>query len=110
MGTTIRRISPTGSAITLEYPLLPGEAVTTDGIKVKDGKARLNLDPQNGRLTFESVLEKNPVITLSHAETDDWTEIWQVDASPIFHLEYDGIPVILHQRIHAAASRPSLLQ
>jgi hypothetical protein len=95
--TTISRISPTGSAVILDYPLLPGEAVVTDGIKVKDGKARVNLDPRSRQLTFESVLEKNNVITLRHAETDDWTEIWQVDASPIFHLEYDGIPVILHQ-------------
>jgi hypothetical protein len=95
--TTISRISPSGSAIILEYPLLPGEAVVTGGIKVKDGKARINLDPQSSYLKFESVLEKNQAITLSHAKTNDWTEIWQVDASPIFHLEYDGIPVILHQ-------------
>jgi hypothetical protein len=95
--TTITRISPTGSAIILDYPLLPGEAVVTDGIKVKDGKARINLDPRSRQLTFESVLEKNDKLRLIHTETDAWTETWQVDASPIFHLEYDGIPVILHQ-------------
>ncbi|MEN8136075.1 MAG: hypothetical protein ABFS18_11165 [Thermodesulfobacteriota bacterium] len=95
--TTISRISPTGSAIILEYPLLPGEAVVTGGFKVKKGKARINLDPQSTYLKFESILEKNNAITLNHAKTNNWTEIWQVDASPIFHLEYDGIPVILHQ-------------
>ncbi len=95
--TTISRISPTGAAIILEYPLLPGEAVVTGGFKVKNGKARINLDPQTSYLKFESVLEKNKEIPLHHAKTNNWTEIWQVDASPIFHLEYDGIPVILHQ-------------
>jgi hypothetical protein len=97
VSTTIRRISPTGSAIIIEYPLLPGEAVLTEGIKVKDGKAQISLDPQSSHLQFESLLAKTEDITLRHAETSDWTEIWQVDASPIFHLEYDGIPVILHQ-------------
>ncbi len=97
VSTTIRRISPTGSAIMIEYPLLPGEAVLTEGIKVKDGKVQISLDPQKSHLQFESLLAKSEEITLRHAETSDWTEIWQVDASPIFHLEYDGIPVILHQ-------------
>lgn len=97
VSTTVRRISPTGSAIIIEYPLLPGEAVLTEGIKVKDGKAQISLDPQSSYLQFESLLAKTPAITLHHAETNNWTEIWQVDASPIFHLEYDGIPVILHQ-------------
>jgi hypothetical protein len=95
--TTISRISPTGSAIILDYPLLPGEAVMTAGIQVKESKARVNLDPQSRELRFESVLEKTTAITLNHAETDDWTETWQVDASPIFHLQYAGLPVILHQ-------------
>ncbi|MBE0500766.1 MAG: hypothetical protein IBX47_04920 [Desulfuromonadales bacterium] len=95
--TRISRISPTGSAVILDYPLLPGEAVLTAGINVKEGKARINLDPQSHDLIFESVLEKSAQISLNHAETDDWTETWQVDASPIFHLEYAGIPVILHQ-------------
>jgi hypothetical protein len=97
VSTTIRRISPTGSAIIIEYPLLPGEAVLTEGIKVKDGKVQISLDPQKSHLQFESLLAKSQDISLRHAETSDWTEIWQVDASPIFHLEYEGIPVILHQ-------------
>lgn len=95
--TMIRRISPAGSAIIIEYPLLPGEAVVSSGITVKDGKAQINIDPRSTYLKFESVLEKNKEITLKHAETNLWTETWQVDTSPIFHLEYDGIPVILHQ-------------
>jgi hypothetical protein len=95
--TTISRVSPGGAAITLQYPLLPGEAVVTAGIVVEAGKARINLDPQADYLSFESVLAKSDTLTLNHAQTSDWTETWQVDASPIFHLEYEGIPVILHQ-------------
>lgn len=97
ISTSIRRINPTGSAIIIEYPLLPGEAVLTEGIKVKDGKALISLDPQSSHLQFESILTKNQDITLRHSDTNDWTEIWQVDASPIYHLEYEGLPVILHQ-------------
>jgi hypothetical protein len=95
--TTVSRVSPGGTAVTLQYPLLPGEAVVTAGVVVADGKARINLDPQVNYLSFESVLAKSDTLMLNHALTSDWTETWQVDASPIFHLEYEGIPVILHQ-------------
>ena len=48
-------------------------------------------------LKWESFLEPSESIMLKHIETDDWTEIWKVDVSPIFHMQSDGIPVILHK-------------
>jgi hypothetical protein len=95
--TTVTRISPPGLAITIEYPLLPGEAVVSGNVRVKNGKGRINLDPQISSVKFHSVLAKNDKLLLKHVQTTDWTETWQVDSSPIFHLEYEGIPVILHQ-------------
>jgi len=96
--TRIQRISPTGSAIVLEVPLLPGESVITEGVEVENGKARVNLDAQTRQIQWESVLDKVSEIILKHTETNLWTETWQVDVSPIFHVEYEGIPVILHQQ------------
>ncbi|MFN2365905.1 MAG: hypothetical protein ABR523_05515 [Desulfurivibrionaceae bacterium] len=95
--TTVTRISPLGSGVVVEYPLLPGEAVVSGNLKVRGGKARINLDPQDSYLKFHSLIDKNEKLLLRHARTDDWTETWQVYASPIFHLEYEGLPVILHQ-------------
>jgi len=95
--TQIQRLSPTGSGILLDIPLLPGESVTTEGIRVTQGAAKINLGADQTHLFWESFLEPSDHILLEHQQTTAWTEIWKVDVSPIFHLEYDGIPVILHK-------------
>ena len=96
--TQIKRISPAGSAVVFDYPLLANESVVTEGVEVKDNQANITLDPQQSYLQWESVLEKDSEISLNHAQTDLWTEIWRVDVSPIFHMETSGIPVIHHQQ------------
>ncbi len=95
--TRISRMSPEGSAVVFDVPLLPGESVVTEGVRVQDGRAKVALDARAGELRWESVLEKGEQLLLSHADTSQWTEIWRVDVSPIYHLESEGIPVILHQ-------------
>jgi hypothetical protein len=95
--TRIQRLSPTGSGMVLDIPLIPGESVTTEGIRVKDGIAKINLRADQRHLSWESFLEPADQIALEHKKTNAWTEIWKVDVSPVFHLEYEGIPVILHK-------------
>ncbi len=95
--TRVERIGPTGSAMVLTIPLLPGESVITGGVQVANGLAQISLDAQTRQIRWESVLDKADEIILKHSETDQWTEIWHVDVSPVFHMEYDGIPVILHK-------------
>ena len=95
--TKIQRISPKGSAIVMNIPLLPGESVTTEGVQVDNGIARINLSADQDNMTWESFLEPVDSIILIHSKTDAWTEIWTVDVSPIYHLETEGIPVILHK-------------
>lgn len=96
--TQVKRLSPGGAAVVFSYPLLAGESVITEGIRVQDNQARINLDSDQNELHWESVIEKTGAIELRHAETDLWTEVWRVDASPIFHMETKGIPVIHHQQ------------
>lgn len=120
--TTVQRLSPAGAAVVFSYPLLPGESVVTEGIKVEDHLAQLNLDARQSTLHWESVLARTEAITLRHPETTLWTELWRVDVSPIFHVETAGIPVILHQEgsrwyptwhpwpgeeVHLAVTRPA---
>jgi hypothetical protein len=95
--TTVRRISPPGSAMVLDIPLLPGESVTTQGIRVENTMAKINLQSDQTDAQWESFLDPSDTIVLHHARTDEWTEIWKVDVSPVFHLESSGIPVILHK-------------
>jgi hypothetical protein len=95
--TTVQRLSPTGSGVVLDIPLMKGESVITEGIRVQDGMAKISLGADETRKTWESFLAPGDSILLEHGKTSAWTEIWKVDVSPIFHLEYEGIPVILHK-------------
>ncbi|HLF96049.1 MAG TPA: hypothetical protein VI457_02810 [Methylococcaceae bacterium] len=97
VASRLLRRSPPGAPIALRIPLLPGEAVTTPGAHVKDGKLTAQLAPNEDELAWESTLEKVPQLTLQAPDTRDWTESWRVDASPIWHLESEGIPVVHHQ-------------
>ena len=92
------RQSPMGQAIALDLPLLPGESIITPGFEVKKGRIAIQLDSQRREISWESVLPMTDRITLHHEETHQWTELWRVDVSPVFHMTYTGIPVILHQQ------------
>ncbi len=95
--TKVHRLSPANAGAVLDIPLIPGEAITTQGIRVTQGVAKISLEANQTDVAWESFLEPSDTIALVHQQTDRWTEIWKVDVSPIFHLAYEGIPVILHK-------------
>lgn len=95
--TEVRRVSPEDSAVAVEIPLLPGESVVTGGLHVKDGKIAVNLLPGQTEFGWQSVLEKQPAIRLEAPRTTGWTEVWQADVSPIWHMRSEGLVVVHHQ-------------
>ncbi len=95
--TTIRRISPPGSPVTLNLALLPGEAVITSGLEVDSGSLQLRLPANQSELTFTSKLTPVERIVLSASDDKRLTEKWQLDVGPVWHIDYEGLPVIHHQ-------------
>jgi hypothetical protein len=83
--TRIIRISPADSAVVLTVPLLPGESVTSPGIRVKDNAVEVNMAAQQTSMQWESTLEKSEKIDLIAPEADQWIEVWKADVSPIRH-------------------------
>jgi hypothetical protein len=96
--TQVVRISPAGTAVVLEVPLLPGESVTSEGVRVENGKALINMAPEANTAAWSSVFEKKEKILLTAPVTTSWIELWRVNVSPIWHAEFSGIPVVHHQR------------
>lgn len=92
--TRIIRVSPADSAVVLAVPLLPGESVTTPGIRVKDGKVEVNIPAQQTVLQWESTLEKSEKIDYVATQTEQWIEVLKADVSPIWHVETTGIAMI----------------
>lgn len=92
--TRVQRLSAPGTAVLVEIPLLPGEAVTTEAVQVRDGKALLNLPPQVMETRWEGALEIQPTMTLQASANPSFHEVWRVDAGTVWHLEIEGIPVV----------------
>jgi len=95
--TRIIRKTPLGSAIVLDIPLLKGESVTSENIRVENGKALIHLSPNQSELHWISVFDKQETLTLIAPENTFSHEVWRLDVSAIWHVEIDGIPVIHHQ-------------
>lgn len=99
VATTVRRVTPIGIPVTAAIPLVPGESVTTGTIRVENGLARISLGAGADEIRWTGVLQPAHSIQLEAVSSGDvaWTETWILDASPIWHCELSGIPVIHHQ-------------
>ncbi len=95
--TTLKRLTPLGSAIVLEIPLLTGESVTTEKIRVSSGKALINLSPEESEVSWTSTFSKRDTIELIATESPASIEVWRLEVSAIWHVEIAGIPIIHHQ-------------
>jgi hypothetical protein len=92
--TQITRISSADSAVLLSVPLLKGESVTSDGIRVKNHAVEVNMAAQQTSIQWESALEKTDKLELTAPDTAQWIEVWRADVSPVWHIEASGIAMI----------------
>lgn len=90
--THVVRMTPPGAAVVIEVPLLPGESVTTQDVRVAGGRVLVNLPAQTGESTWTSTLAETPALRLLAPKDIAWTEVWRVDASPIWHVAATGLP------------------
>ena len=93
----LRRLTPPEAPLTLSLPLLAGEAVLTPGLKVSAGLLTAHLPAGETDLVWESQLTPAAELTLTAPATPDWTEIWHLDASPIWHVQVAGLAPVHHQ-------------
>ncbi len=95
--TRVIRKTGRGAAILLKIPLLKGESVTSEKIRVENGNALINMSPNQSEVSWLSVFDKQNTIVLTAPENTFSNEIWRLDASAIWHVEIEGIPVVHHQ-------------
>lgn len=95
--TEVQRASPMGSAAVIEVPLLKGESVTTEGIRVKEGKVLVSLGAQQHNMVWRSTLNKAASIQLKAPDSSDWTEVWKVNTAPVWHMSHTGLAPVHHK-------------
>lgn len=91
--TTVTRISPQNVPLSLSIPLLPNEQPLSDQLSIKNQKIRLNLNAQQNTISWSSRLKPSDKLVLTAASHTDYVETWQVDSSPVWHVEATGLPV-----------------
>jgi hypothetical protein len=92
--TRVTRLTPSGTAILFEVPLLPGESVTSSEVRVIGVKAIVSLAPDVAGISWSSSLAQGAEIPLRAPESVPWIEIWRAAVGPVWHLEAEGIPAI----------------
>lgn len=95
--TTVTRLTPPGTPLLTSFPLMAGESVITDGFHTEDGMVQINLASNIKTVSFTSSVKMSEKIILTAPKAVPWTETWELDASPIWHCDLSGIPVIHHQ-------------
>jgi hypothetical protein len=90
----LTRLTPLGTVLSVEVPLLAGESVTTGNLRVENGRAFVVLGPSVAQVRWRSILKEAATIELVAPSGVPWVETWTVDASPLWHVEPRGIPPI----------------
>jgi hypothetical protein len=103
--TEVTRESPAGTPIVAEIPLLPGESVTTSGIRTEKSRGTVSVDlgPTDSKVSWDSTLAERPEIRLraDPATASRWAESWRVEVGALWHATFTGIPPV---RPEAAAT------
>lgn len=96
--TTVQRLSPSGQPIAMNIPLLTGESVLTENLRVKNNALRINMNANQTTLHWQSRLPIQKSFSLQASDQLGFIETWEVETSPMWHIEMKGIPVIHHQQ------------
>lgn len=95
--TRVIRVSPVGTSLLLHVPLLPDESVITDGVRVEDGRVRVNMAPNRREVKWLSRLEPRHSLTLIASQSSQWVEVWKADIGSIWHVDFEGLAPVHHQ-------------
>ncbi len=94
--STVSRVGESQAPLVVDIPLLPGEAVTSEDIKVENGHALINLG-RSGSVSFNSVLKIAPELKLQASSAGNQVQVWSLAVGPQWHASFSGIAVVQHQ-------------
>ncbi|MCW8931214.1 MAG: hypothetical protein OQL19_13355 [Gammaproteobacteria bacterium] len=97
VNTSIRGVWGSSYPVILKIPLMAGESVLSDNVKVENNHAIITLKHKNSSVQWLSRLAVSNQIKLKSIESERIIEKWILNASPIWHIEHSGIPVVYHQ-------------
>ena len=94
--TTVRRVGASRAPVVVRVPLLDGESVTDEGVRVEKGEVLVSLGRDDDLLQWTSLLQETDSLVLTAPTDVPWTEVWSIATSPIYSFDAQGIPPIEH--------------
>lgn len=93
----LERLSVPDEALVIRLPLLPGESLITQGLAVHAGQVEVRLPPGQQSQSWRTRLDLRSELVLTAppslpAGQPAWFEVWRLEASPIWHVEAQGVP------------------
>ncbi|CAM2010770.1 hypothetical protein [Acanthopleuribacter pedis] len=97
--TQVRTIN--SESVLINVPLLPGERILTSDLKADENGVAVTLSADRGAVSWKSRLDKTDSLVLQAPADRPWTETWQLTASPLWLVEWQGTP-LMHYRKEGA--------
>ncbi len=91
--TTVRRLAPLNTPLSLNIPLLPGEQPMSDRLRVSQQQIKINLGAQQMTAHWSSRLTPGSEIVLQAANNPDYLESWYLATSPVWHVQSSSLVV-----------------
>lgn len=90
--TIVSRVAPAQGALTLDVPLLKGEAIVSGDFTVKDGRVLVSMNPQQHSISWTSNLPLQSPLALTASDGTSWQEVWQFAVGNTWNAEFAGLP------------------
>src|SRR5206468_5067533 len=92
--TEVRRVSPTGTPVSLKVPLLAGEQPTEADLETADGVAVVSLGRDQTETGWSSTLPVQDSLTFQAPAGQPWSEIWRLECGVIWQCAAEGLAPI----------------
>lgn len=95
--TRVVRVSADTSPVSIDLPLLPGETVVNENVRVAKGHVQAVLPAQAEAMEWRSTLAERSELALTSGKQTGWVEVWRFDTGALWHAEFDGLAPVHHQ-------------
>jgi hypothetical protein len=102
LDTIVTRIAPQRAALSVEIPLVKGESVLTDGVKVRNNEAALvGLGAGERQVQWHSGLARADTLEVSVPTDSARNEVWSFVVNPQWNVVFEGFAPVLPEDVNA---------
>lgn len=95
--SSITRLGSAQGALVATVPALASETVTGESVRRVDGSIQASFAPGQTRVEWTSRIDVAEQLQLRAPQSAQSFEVWRFDVSPLWNLEFTGLPAVLAQ-------------